>query len=66
MEQSPSWEAKSLSYSRNPPSFMEPQGSLPCSQKPATGPYPEADETNPHPPINIFLRPILIYLAIYA
>jgi hypothetical protein len=21
--------------------FMEPEGSLPCSQKPATGPYPE-------------------------
>jgi hypothetical protein len=21
--------------------FIEPEGSLPCSQKPATGPYPE-------------------------
>jgi hypothetical protein len=30
--------------------FMEPEGSLPCWQKPATGPYPISDETNPYPP----------------
>jgi hypothetical protein len=24
---------------------MEPEGSLPCSQKPATGPYAEPDES---------------------
>jgi hypothetical protein len=26
--------------------FMEPEGSLPCSQKPATGPYPEPTESS--------------------
>jgi hypothetical protein len=29
---------------------MEPKGSLPCSQEPAAGPYPEPDEPNPHIP----------------
>jgi hypothetical protein len=28
----------------------EPQGLLPCLQKPAIGPSPEPDESNPHPP----------------
>jgi hypothetical protein len=32
-----------------PAFFMEPEGSLPCSQKPATGPYPEpAESSSPH------------------
>jgi hypothetical protein len=31
------------------PFFMEPEGSLPCSQKSATGPYPEpAESSSPH------------------
>jgi hypothetical protein len=27
---------------------MEPEGSLSCSQEPATGPYTESDEFIPH------------------
>jgi hypothetical protein len=32
---------------KNPP-FMGPEGSLTCSQQPATGPLPEPDQSNPH------------------
>jgi len=31
--------------------FMEPEGLLPCLQRPATGPYPETEETMMHPHI---------------
>jgi len=27
---------------------MEPNGSLPCTKDPATGPYPELDASTPH------------------
>jgi hypothetical protein len=39
---------------------MEPEGSLPCSQQPATGPYPESDKSNLHPPKPISMKYILI------
>jgi hypothetical protein len=29
---------------------MEPEGSLPCSQGPSTGPYPEPDQSSPYHP----------------
>jgi hypothetical protein len=30
---------------------MEPESSLPCSQEPSTGPYPEPDQSNQYNPI---------------
>jgi hypothetical protein len=38
--------------------FMEPEGSLRCSQEPSTGPYPEPNQSSPSHPIS--LRSILI------
>jgi hypothetical protein len=39
------------SHSRTSQDFMEPEGSLPCSQQPSTGPYPELDRSSPKHPI---------------
>jgi hypothetical protein len=36
------------SHSRTSQRFMEPEGSLPPSQEPSTGPYPQPDWSNPH------------------
>jgi len=53
MEQSPSWEDYNHSASQDTslppsPSFNQPEVWLPCSQKPATGPSPELDESSSH------------------
>ena len=48
MQQSPSWEAN-WPYSRNSPHFVEPEGSLPHSQQPATFLYSEPHRSSPCP-----------------
>jgi hypothetical protein len=48
------------SHSRISQHFMEPEGSLPRSQEPSTGPYPEPDRSNPYHPILSLVRSILI------
>jgi hypothetical protein len=40
-----------LSYSRISQYFTKPEGSLPCSQDPILGLYPEPDECSPYHPI---------------
>jgi hypothetical protein len=39
------------SHSRTSQNFMEPEGSLPCSQEHSTGLYPKPYQSNPHHPI---------------
>jgi len=46
---------------------MEPEGSLPSPQQPATGPYPEPDESSPQLPTvslrSILSLPSVLYLS---
>jgi hypothetical protein len=46
-------------YSGTSQHFMKPKSSLPFSQEPSTGPYPEPDQSNPYHSI-LSLRSILI------
>jgi hypothetical protein len=46
---SPFWEAVSCAAAQEIPNILcEPEGSLPCSQEPSPGPYPEPDECSPY------------------
>jgi hypothetical protein len=49
MEQSPSWEASWFWDSKNAMKFMEPEGSLPHIQDPATCPYLDPEPSSPCP-----------------
>jgi hypothetical protein len=61
MEPCAYWEAASRSTIQEfPQHFMEPEGSLPCSQEPSCCSYPEPDESSPYHPT---LRSILILLS---
>jgi hypothetical protein len=44
---------------------MEPEGSLPCSQEPATDLCPEPDESSPHPSTLLLLEPFRYYEVHY-
>jgi hypothetical protein len=46
------------SQSRTSQHFMELGGSLPCSQEPSTGPYPEPDQSNPYHSLRSFIQGI--------
>jgi hypothetical protein len=50
MAQNIIWKADYHSaYKKNPPFFIEPEGSLPCLQKPTIGPCADAAESSsPH------------------
>jgi hypothetical protein len=52
-------EQQSPSYSRTSDHFMEPIGSLLCSQESTTGPYPKPDESIPYNTI-LYIRFISI------
>jgi hypothetical protein len=50
-----------LSHSRNSQQYMQPEGSITCSQEPATSVYPESHESSPHPSILFIITLMLSY-----
>jgi hypothetical protein len=57
---------QSLKYSRNSQHFMESEGSLPCSQQPTSGPYPEPDEPSPYPYPSSLISILICSIYVYA
>jgi hypothetical protein len=53
------WEDATLCHSRISQHFMEPEGSLPCSQVSSTSSYHEPDKSSPSCPIVSLLRSVL-------
>jgi hypothetical protein len=54
IQHSPSWEANRFAASQEIPCiFMEPEGSLPYSQVPATCLYPEPTPSSPNNPLQL-------------
>jgi hypothetical protein len=52
MELTSSWKAAyRVATQKTSQQFMEPEASLPCSQEPSTGPYPQPHQSNPYHPI---------------
>jgi hypothetical protein len=66
MERSPSWEANQCAVSQEIPRIMEPEGSLPHSQVPATCLYPEPAQSNPYPHISLPEDPSYYYPPTYS
>lgn len=53
MEQSRPWEDDNHSASNKFSCLMEPRGSLPCTQEPSIGPWPEVHGPSPHPQLKM-------------
>jgi hypothetical protein len=54
-----------LGYLRNSEHFMEPEGTLPCSKEPSTGPCPEPEESNSYHSILFHLNQFEYYSPTY-